>query len=406
MLKNRTIFEQKLLHLIDTPVIKIVTGVRRCGKSYLLKLLAGHLQKQGVARDRIISIDFESIANRELTDYLALYDHIMRLAGKDKKRVYIMIDEIQEVKDWEKAARSLMVDLDCDLYLTGSNAHLLAGELATLLAGRYIELSLLPLSFKEYLDFNEVSRGDRASVEEAFYNFIKFGGFPAMHMLPDDEEIRGQYLKGIFNSVVLKDVIQRHDIRDSELLERILIYLMENIGNIFSAKKFADYLKSQGRKVSTDSVYNYIRALETALIIYTARRYDVKGKKVLERLEKYYLVDLGLRNAVLGNKTADISQALENIVYLELLRRGNNVYVGKEGELEVDFIACSGNQRHYYQVSYLIESEQTREREFRPLRLICDNFPKTVISLDKFKLSDSDGIEHMNLLDFLLIDQN
>lgn len=402
MLKNRTIFEQKLVQMIDTPVIKIVTGVRRCGKSYLLRLLAEYLQKRGTARDRIICIDFESIANQEFTDYRALYDHIIRLAGKGKKRVYIMIDEIQEVKDWEKAVRSLMVDLDCDLYLTGSNAHLLAGELATLLAGRYIELPLLPLSFKEHLAFNDISQSNRAAVEEAFYNFIKYGGFPAMHMMPDDEEIRQQYLKGIFNSVVLKDVIQRHDIRDSELLERILIYLMENIGNIFSAKKLADFLKSQGRKISTDSVYNYVRALETALIIYTARRYDIKGKKVLERLEKYYLVDLGLRNAVLGNRAADISQTLENIVFLELLRRGNTVYVGKESEREVDFIACRGDQKHYYQVAYLLESGQTREREFRPLRLIRDNFPKTVISLDKFQISDNDGIEHLNMFDFLL----
>jgi len=404
MLKNRTIFSQQLIKVIDTPVIKIITGIRRCGKSYLLKLLENQLKLLGIKQGRIIRIDFESVANHEFLDYKALYDHVMRLAGKKKQRVYVLIDEIQEVKNWEKAVRSLSVDLDCDIYLTGSNAHLLAGELSTLLAGRYIELLLLPLSFKEYLDFNEVDSGSRQGLEEAFFTFLEYGGFPGIHKLPDDSEIKEQYLKGIYNSVVLKDVIQRNSIRDSELLERILIYLMDNIGNIFSATKISDYLKSQGRKVAADSVYNYIRALEKALIIHSARRYDIKGKKILERLEKYYLADSGLRSAVLGSRPADISQKLENVVFLELLRRGYTVFVGKEGDMEVDFVACRGHQRHYYQVAYLIESESTREREFRPLQLIPDNFRKTVLSLDKLKFEDSEGIEHQNLIDFLLED--
>lgn len=402
MLKNRTAFAQHLAKLIDTPAIKIITGIRRCGKSYLLRLLEEHLLQQGIDRDRIIKIDFESLENQSYADFRTLYDHIRSMVGKCTRRVYIMIDEIQEVRDWEKAIRSLAVDLDCDLYLTGSNANMLAGELATLLAGRYIELQLLPLSFREYIDFYQIPSGDRHAVEAAFYDFIQYGGFPGMYCLPDDEDIKNQYLKGIFNSVVLKDVIQRNGIRDSELLERILIYMMDNIGNIFSAAKIADYLKSQGRKVATDSVYSYIRALEEAMIVYSARRYDIKGKKILERLEKFYLADLGLRNAILGSRTTDISQKLENVVYLELLRRGNTVFVGKEAEFEVDFVACRGSQKHYYQVAYMIESETTREREFRPLRLIRDSFRKTVITLDKYQFNDSDGIENVNLIDFLV----
>ena len=404
MLRDRTIFSRQLKKVINTPLIKVITGIRRCGKSYLLKLLENQLKLLGIAPERIIRIDFESMENQDFLDHKAFYDHVIRLAGKSGQRVYVLIDEIQAVKNWEKAVRSLLVDLDCDIYLTGSNAHLLAGELSTLLAGRYIELLLLPLSFREYMDFNQIEPGNRQKVEDAFSDFLEYGGFPGMHKLPDDNEIKEQYLKGIYNSVVLKDVIQRNSIRDSELLERILIYLIDNIGNIFSAAKIADYLKSQGRKVAADSVYSYIRALEGAMIIHSARRYDIKGKKILERLEKYYIADPGLRNVILGSRPADISQKLENVVFLELLRRGNSVFVGKEGDLEVDFVACRGHQKHYYQVAYLIESESTREREFRPLRLIPDSFRKTVLSLDKYKFEDSHGIEHQNLIDFLLED--
>ncbi len=402
MLKNRTIFAQQMTRFIDTPVIKVIVGIRRCGKSYLLKLLKNHLFSLGIAENNIISIDFESLANRDYQNFESLYDHIMKLAGKTTGRVYIMIDEIQEVYQWEKTVRSLLVDLDCDIYLTGSNARLLSGELATMLAGRYVELSLLPLSFREYLDFHEIDSANRIKVEESFNDFIQFGGFPGLHLLPNDEDIKRQYLKGIFNSVVLKDIVQRHGIRDSELLERILLYIMDNIGNIFSANRLADFLKSQGRKVGTDSVYNYVKALETAMIVHTVRRYDIKGKKILERLEKYFLADLGLRSATIGHKGSDISQILENVVYLELLRRGNTVYVGKEGDLEVDFVACRDDSRHYYQVTYLLESEKTRNREFRPLLMIPDHYPKTVLSLDKLPIRGESGINQVNLIDFLL----
>lgn len=402
-MKNRELYMNQLSKYIDTPVIKIITGIRRCGKSYLLKLLSEELQQKGVQQERIIKIDFESLIFYAYRDYKSLYDFVMKKAQGLEGKIYILIDEIQEVAEWEKAIRSFTVDLDCDVYLTGSNAHLLSSELATYLSGRYVELQLYPLSFNEHLDFYDIDTKDSQKVEAAFYEYLKYGGFPGLYRLPEDDDIKTQYIKGIYNSVVLKDVIQKNNIRDPELLERILFYIMDNIGQIFSAKKVTDYLKSQGRKVGIESVYNYINALSEAMILFVARRYDVKGKKVLERMEKYFLADLGLRYAMMGYRNNDISQMLENVVFMELLRRGYQVYVGKEGDKEVDFIATKGDEKQYIQVTYILASEDVIEREYSPLRQIRDNYKKTVISLDKIPVGTKDGIEWINLIDFMLL---
>jgi predicted AAA+ superfamily ATPase len=403
MIKNRELYTNQLVKYIDMPVIKIITGIRRCGKSYLLRLLAEALQRRGIEPERIIKIDFESLYFNDYRDYKSLYDFVMLKASGLSGKIYILIDEIQEVTEWEKAIRSFKVDLDCDIYLTGSNANLLSSELSTYLSGRYVELQLYPLSFNEHLDFYGIDPKDSQKVEAAFQSYLKYGGFPGLYQLPDDDDVKTQYIKGIYNSVVLKDVIQKNNIRDSELLERILIYIMDHIGQIFSAKTVTDYLKSQGRKIGLDSVYNDIKALEEAMVLFAARRYDIKGKKVLERMEKYFLVDLGLRYAMMGYRNNDIAQMLENVVYMDLLRRGYQVYVGKAEDTEIDFIATRGNEKLYIQVAYLLASEDVIYRAYNPLRQIKDNYKKMVISMDKIPVGSKEGIEWINLMDFIML---
>lgn len=400
-MKNRELYMDQLIKYIDTPVIKIITGIRRCGKSYLLKLLSSHLIENGIKEEQMIRIDFESIKNEPYKNYIALYDYIIGEISDRSLKTYVFIDEIQEVDEWEKAIRSLMVDIDCDIYLTGSNAHLLSGELATYLAGRYIEVELYPLSFNEYIDFYAVDMDNKNEIEEAFNSYLKYGGFPGLYHMPAEDDLKVQYIKGIFNSVVLKDVIQRHKIRDSELLERITIYIMDNIGQIFSAKKISDYLKSQGRKVGVESVYSYIYALENAMIIYASKRYDIKGKRILERMEKYFIADLGIRYSILGYRQDDIAQLLENIVFLELKRHRYEVLVGKEDDMEIDFIATRQDTKIYIQVTYLLATDQVIEREFSPLAKVKDNYRKLVISMDRMTIGNRDGIEWMNLIDFI-----
>ena len=400
-MKSRELYINQLIRYVDSPVIKIITGIRRCGKSYLLRLLSSYLMDQGIRHEQIIKIDFESIQYESYKDYKSLYGYVTGKVMDNHSKTYILIDEIQEVLEWEKAVRSFMVDLDCDIYLTGSNAHLLSGELATYLAGRYVELELYPLSFNEYIDFYEVSEDKKSDVEETFNDYLKYGGFPGLYQMPEDDELKVQYIKGIYNSVVLKDVIQRNKIRDAELLERIFIYIMDNIGQIFSAKKIADYLRNQGRKVGIESVYSYIQALESAMILYPAKRYDVKGKKILDRMEKYFLADLGIRYSMLGYRQDDIAQLLENVVFLELKRHGYQVYVGKEVEREIDFIAVRKGEKLYVQVTYLLASNQVIAREFTPLANVDDNYRKIVVSMDRMSIGNREGLEWMNLIDFI-----
>ena len=398
-------YMRQIRNFMDKPVVKVLTGVRRSGKSALLLLTIEELKNRGIPRENIIHINFESLKYEPLKDFRLLYEEISRRAENASGRVYILLDEIQEVLDWEKAVNSLRVDFDCDIYITGSNAKLLSGELATLLAGRYVEIHVYPLDFKEYLDFaRENPEEAKYDKQQNFADFIRYGGLPGVHQMKWEQEPLMQYLTDIYNSVLLKDVIQRYKIRDTALLESIAIYLMDNIGNTFSAKTISDFLKSQGRKLSTETVYNYLKALEDAFLVHKVPRFDIKGKRLLETQEKYYLSDLGLRHAIIGYRDNDISGVLENVVYLELLRRGYSVKIGKQGAAEVDFVADKGDDRLYVQVCYVLTDENT-DREFAPLEAIADNYEKVVISTDSLINFNRGGIRQKNILDFLLEEQ-
>lgn len=344
--------------------------------------------------------NFESLKYSAYTSYQNLYNYIIELSKHIKGKIYIFIDEIQEVDRFEKAVKSLKIDLNCDIFITGSNANLLSGELSTYLSGRYIEINLYPLSFQEYITFNDRN----TNVETSFYEYIKYGGFPGLYEMPNSDKIKLEYIRSIYNSVVIRDVIKRHNIRDVELLERILLYIMDNIGQIFSAKKIADYLKNQGRNTSIESVYVYIAALEDAMVIYVAKRFDIKGKKLLDRMKKYFIIDLGLRYSLLGYKPDDIAQMLENIVFFELKRRYNNVYIGKWNDLEIDFIAERKGEKLYVQVTYLLSNQNEIEREYKPFDNIKDNYRKLVLSLDNLPIENRNGVEWMNIIDFLTTD--
>lgn len=387
---------------IDKPVVKVITGMRRSGKSALLELTRGELISRGVDKNNIIFMNFESLRYEALKDYKALYAEVMRRAEMAEGRVYILLDEIQEVGAWEQVINSFRVDLDCDIYVTGSNAKLLSGELATLLAGRYVEIRVYPLDFHEFLDFAAQNEDEaKLSRSEQFADFLRFGGLPGIHLMKWDEERLTQYLHDIYNSVLLKDVIARNKIRDTALLESIILYLMDNVGNTFSSKTISDFLKSQGRKLSTETVYNYLKALENAFLIHKAVRFDIKGKRLLETQEKYYLSDLGLRHAVMGYRDNDIAGILENTVYLELLRRGYTVRIGKQGVAEVDFVAERADERIYIQVCYVLTPENA-DREFAPLEEIQDNYEKVVISTDTLLRINRGGIKQKNIIDFLM----
>lgn len=392
---RRQEFMNKLLKLKDQRVIKVVSGVRRCGKSTLLEMFREELIASGISPECCIAINFEDIRYEELREYHKLYDYILEHLVPGKKN-YIFLDEIQEVPQFQKTVDSLFLREDVDLYLTGSNAYMLSGELATLLSGRYIEISMLPLSFKEYYELKTTDLDKRA----AFQLYMQKGGFPYSSMLEDDW-VRQEYLRGIYNTVLLKDIVARKRITDVPLLEAIVKFLLDNVGNIVSAKKIADTLTSDGRKTTANTVESYIQALKDAFILYEAGRYDIKGRQFLKSLEKYYVVDVGLRSLILGERTRDMGHILENLVYLELIRRGYQVYIGKVGNLEVDFIAEKNGEKIYYQVAATILDPATYEREFAPLKAIPDNYPKYVLTLDEFPMGE-DGINQKNVIEFFM----
>ena len=400
---KRELYLKKIRNFIDKPVIKVITGMRRSGKSMILKLISQELLEKGISSQNIIYINFESLMFSDLTEFRALYNHVIEKSQTLIGKVYILLDEIQEVEHWEKAVNSFMVDLDCDIYITGSNANLLSSELATYIAGRYVEIKVYPLSFREYIDFAKIQNPQNIlSNEEYFEQYLQFGGLPGIHNFSYDKSNIYQYLSDIYSSILLKDVVAKNNIRDVELLERIILYIFDNIGNTFSAKNVSDFLKSQGRKLSRETVYNYLRALESAYIISSVQRYDVKGKALLETMEKFYLTDLGFRHAKLGYRPNDIAGYLENIIYLELIRRKYTVNIGKLGTKEIDFIGTLENEKLYIQVTYLLASPETVEREFSPLKKIGDNYPKYVLSMDNLGEYNIDGIVRKRIIDFLL----
>ena len=393
---ERTEYLAKLAGFRDTELIKVVTGIRRCGKSTLLEMFGLSLLENGVRAEQVQSINFEDVNYSHLTDYKALHDHILKHCVPNRMN-YIFLDEIQCVDEFQRAVNSLFIRKNIDLYITGSNARLLSGELATLLSGRYVEIPMLPLSFKEYLSAFD----NQHELSKKYHDYVTNSSFPYSLKLRDEPEQIRDYLGGIYNTVIMKDIIERKKIADVTLLERVIRFMFDNIGNLCSIKKIADTLLSSGRRISVNTVETYLSALTDSYILYRVGRYDVRGKQHLKTGHKYYLADTGLRFYLLGNKFVDAGRILENVVFLELLRRGWELYVGKMDDQEIDFIAQRGDVREYYQVALSVRDEATFEREVRPLCAVKDSYPKFIFTLDDDPPAHYKGIRRLNVLDWL-----
>lgn len=385
---------------IDKPVIKAITGVRRSGKSTFLQQIINMLENSKVKTGEIIYINKELIEFDHIKTYVDLHKYVKSKNSNKQKRFYLFIDEIQEIQGWEKTIASLLAEKKADIYITGSNARLMSSELATLLSGRYIEIKMQTFTFREFREITDKS-GKNLTVDDAFNKYIKYGGFPGIHMLEWDDVTVRQYLQSLYSTIILKDVVVRYNIRDAYLLEKISEYLISNCGNITSSNKISDFIKSQKRKVSVETVQNYISYLCNALFAYQIKRYDIKGKRMLESLEKYFLCDAGFRFATVGYSPENISGQLENIVLLELFSRGYQVYIGKINDLEVDFIAVKGAEKLYLQVCTTLKDSKVIDREYKSLENIKNHFPKIVLSLDEGFDTSFKGIRWMNLKNFL-----
>lgn len=388
-----------LIEAKDTEFIKVITGVRRSGKSTLLLMYKEYLLKNNVNKNNIIHINFESAIYDDIKNYKDLYNKIKNKISTGKN--YILLDEVQNVEKWEKAINSLNVDFDVDIYITGSNAYLLSSELATLLSGRYIEIKMYPLSFKEFIKFNNY---DNNNIEEKFNEYLKYGGLPAITQIKDKDHLVMSYLNDIYNAIVKKDIIERNNIKDIALLENIVRYIAANIGSPISANKISGYLNSNKiiEKTNHQTIDNYLKMLENAFIVYKADRSDIRSKALLKTLGKYYIADTGLRNIILGFRNIDEGHLLENVVYLELLRRGYKVSIGKLFDYEVDFVIESPNEIKYYQVTKSLVNDEVKEREIRSLESIPDNYEKIILTMDKSINKDYNGIKVKNIIDFLL----
>lgn len=390
---------KKIVDAKDTEFIKVITGVRRSGKSTLLLMFKDYLLSNGIKEENIIYINFESAMYDYIRDYRDLYNYIKNRIKKEK--VYLLLDEVQNVILWEKAINSFKVDFNVDIYITGSNAYLLSSELSTLLSGRYIEIKMYPLSFKEYLIFNNY---DENNLEDKFNEYLKYGGLPAITMIKNNDELVLSYLNDIYNTIVKKDIIDRNNLKDPALLENIIKYLSNNIGSSVSSTKISDYLNSNKivEKSNHQTIDNYLNMLEKSFIMYKADRTDIKSKSLLKTLGKYYIADIGIRNIVLGFRNIDEGHVLENIVYLELLRRGYKVNIGKTNDYEVDFVAENPNVIKYYQVTQTLKDENVKQRELRSLECINDNYEKIILTMDKSINNDYNGIKVINIIDWLI----
>lgn len=404
---NRPAYLNQLIQNKDVDLVKIVTGIRRCGKSVLLDLFHQYLVESGITESNIIHMNLESLRYRSITDYLTFYDYVSERIAKEGK-TYLIFDEPQAVEHWEKAIESFRLDFDVDIYITGSNAYMLSSEFSTLLSGRYIEIRLLPLSFKEFLTFYEFS--ESITMEEKFQRYLKFGGMPILREYHFNEARSNQALEGIYSTVVLRDVLQRNPQADQATMQKIMLFLCSNIGSITSPNSIGNVLSNEGdiktgkvKNIAGKTVEKYIAMLRSAFIVSSVGRYDVKGKQLLKTLGKNYIVDIGFRNMLLGYRDVDRGHILENIVYLELIRRDYNVYIGKVGETEIDFVAEKPNEKLYIQVTESMQSTETRERELRPLRMISDNYEKIVLSMDHSYINSYDGIKSINLIYWLLM---
>lgn len=400
---KREQYIKKVRPFMNKNIIKVLTGIRRCGKSVMLQLIQDELKVLGCSDDQLMTLNFEDMAYGHLTHASKLHEFVMEQYEKNAQLKYLFFDEIQEVKDWEKCINSLLSKNQFDIYITGSNAKLLSGELATFLAGRYIEVHVLPFSFQEFISLYQVDNNQPQSMDVLFNQYLLVGGFPFVHHFINEPTAIAQYLKDVYSSVLIKDVMKRNQFRDVDLLERILLYVVAHVGETFSANSISKYFKSEGRKVAPETVLNQLKGCEEAFLFHRVSRMDLVDKQILQTNEKYYIADHGIRQAIYGNNQRDIQRILENIVYMEMLRRGYSVYVGRVGNLEVDFICEKAGLRLYLQVSYLLASDETIEREFGSLLAVNDNFPKYVLSMDRFDMS-REGIIHKYLPDFLLED--
>jgi len=399
---------------VDTPFVKVLAGVRRCGKSTILKMIAEELKQRGVSPERILAYNFDSMQHEDIKTAKRLYDEVKNrliVGGK----TYLFLDEIQEVKDWEKAVNSFITDFDVDIYITGSNSRILSSEISTYLTGRYVSFGIFPLSFTEYLDFRKHGRdgfmladGKTTYVnislgqKEEFARYLRFGGFPAIHLQEYTQDEAYSIVKDIYNSTIFTDIVKRSQIRKVDLLERIVKFAFDNIGRTFSAASIAKYLKSEKRTIDNETVYDYLSKLESAFILHRCSRYDIQGKQLLKTQEKFYLSDTAFRYSVLGYTPDSVAAMLENVVYLELLRRGYDVCIGKIGDAEIDFVATKQENKLYIQISEHIEKEETKEREYGRLLGIADNYPKYVLRTDEFAGGNYQGIKTMHVADFLL----
>lgn len=403
---NRPQYLNQLIQSKGVDLVKIVTGIRRCGKSSLLDLFHQYLLEKNVPDSHIIHMNMESLRYRNLTDYISFYDYVSkRIDGEGK--TYLLFDELQAVNHWEKAIESFRLDFNVDIYITGSNAYLLSSEFSTLLSGRYMEIRMLPLSFKEFLNFYEFAVD--VTMDEKFQKYLQFGGMPVLREFKFNEARSNQALEGIYSTVILRDILQRNSGADEATLQKIMLFLCSSIGSMISPNSIGKVLSNEGdirtgkqKNIAGKTVAKYISMLCNAFVFFSVGRYDVKGKQLLKTLGKDYIIDMGFRNMLLGYRDADRGHIIENIVFLELLRRDYRVYIGKVGETEVDFIAEKPDDKVYIQVTESMQSPETRERELRPLRLIPDNYEKTVLSMDRSFIHSYDGIKVENLIDWLL----
>lgn len=400
---KREMYMSRIRPFIGGELIKVMTGIRRSGKSVMLELIKEELAESGVNPTRFISVNFEDMGNAHLQTAKALHEEITRRASETGGKVYLFFDEIQEVKDWEKCVNSLRVTLDCDIYITGSNARLLSSELATYLAGRYVEFVIYPFSFAEFLElYRSVMPTEETG--RCFQKYLLFGGMPYLANLRYADEPSRQYLTDLFNSIQLKDIVKRNKVRDVDLLERNISYVMANVGTTFSANSLVKFFRNERRTVAVETVLNYMKYCCDAYLFYQVKRQDLQGKQILASNEKYYIADHGIREAVFGGNMRDINLVLENIVFMEFLRRGYSVTVGRTGDKEIDFVCDKRGEKLYVQVAYLLATEDTVNREFDVYDSVRDNFPKYVVSLDEFDMSRN-GIKHRNIRDFLLMEE-
>lgn len=396
----RPIYTQKIMAYVDTPFVKILTGVRRCGKSTILRMLIDEVKKRGIADSAILHYNFDSLEYEDIKTAKSLFDHLKNNLNPDGK-TYLFLDEIQEVTSWEKVVNSFMADYDVDIYVTGSNSRMMSSEISTYLTGRYISFRIFPLSFSEYIDF----RKEHTSLSEPhteLANYLRLGGFPAVHLQKYTSDEVYTIVRDIYNSTIFTDIVKRSQIRKVDQLERIVKFTFDNVGRTFSAASIAKYLKSENRAIDNETIYDYLSKLESAYILHRCSRFDVQGKEILKTQEKFYLADPALRYSILGYSPDSVAAMLENVIYLELLRRGYDVFVGKFGNAEIDFVAAKQENKLYIQVTQEIGAPETEKREYGRLLSIRDNYPKYVLRADEFAGGNYEGIKSMHIADFLL----